>query len=186
MQSDTTGIIIWRMNPPHIWHSELIRKSLKENNVTFVYIWTQYSRDDKNPFQFKQIQSWLSIIFQKDINKGNLFIDEVSDNPSDIIWSENLLEKLKQRKVSKNITFYWWELKNDYAITCIQNHMDFFHEYDIWFKEVDRRKRKVDIGGQKIDISATNVRRALKEGNRSIVDSMVDKNIALDILWAYK
>jgi hypothetical protein len=60
-----------------------------------------------------------------------------------------------------------------------------WEKYNISFKERDRKKTKVHINGHDIDISATNVRLALKEKNNDIVDKMVDKKITQDLLLEY-
>jgi hypothetical protein len=44
---------------------------------------------------------------------------------------------------------------------------------------------KVNIAGQDIDISGTNVRSALKGKNNEVVDKMVDKRIIMDLFFEY-
>ena len=183
MKNSSTGIIVWRMNPPHIWHWELIRKSLKENSITLVCIGTKGVRDEKNPFSLDQIKKWISSIFLNESKK--ISIVELPDNPSDFQWTINFQKQLEDMKIGKDIVFYWWDLKNDYAITCIHEYMKEWEKYNISFKERDRKKTKVHINGHDIDISATNVRLALKEKNNDIVDKMVDKKITQDLLLEY-
>lgn len=180
-----TGIIIGRMNPPHVWHSALIKKSLRENDKTYIFIGVKKQRDKKNPFEFLQISKWISLIFADALKEEKLFIHSIEDHPSDIVRTKKLWEKVKNLSKSKNITFYWGDLNNDYAITCIQEHIWVFQEYNIKFWEQDRFDSKITINGQNMDISSTLLRQALKVKNKEIVDKIVDKKIVSQIWQIY-
>jgi len=183
MLLQTTWIIIWRMNPPHIWHQELIKISFRENDITLVFIGTKKVKDNKNPFSFEQIKKWLSLVFET--SKPHIFIDEIKDNPSDKNWVLSLIKKIEDKKTGKNIVFYWWDLENDYAINCIKSYSELFQGYNISYEELDRKEMKVNIAGQDIDISGTNVRLALKGKNNEVIDKMVDKRIIMDLFFEY-
>jgi nicotinamide-nucleotide adenylyltransferase len=90
-----SGIIIGRMNPPHIGHVELIKKSLQENDSTYVYIGIKKQSDERNPFSFEEIKIFLLLIFSKEVQESILKIDFIGDVDTDREWAENIFEKIK-------------------------------------------------------------------------------------------
>jgi bifunctional NMN adenylyltransferase/nudix hydrolase len=100
------GLFIWRLNPPHIWHIWIIKRALKENNKVLVLLWTPLSKDQNNPFDFKQREALLDLSFK---NENNLKILELKDNKSDLIWIENLKEIISSNyREINNINLYCW------------------------------------------------------------------------------
>ena len=181
-----TGIIIWRMNPPHIGHIFLIKKSLNENPHTFLFIATKKeSKNEKDPFPASKIKEFLGLVFEKEIEEKILIIDEIEDTPSDKLWVKNIFEKIKSFVIFKSeITFYWWDISRDSAIICIKQYIDIFRVYKVNFEELNRYKNTIKIGEEEIKISWTNLRQALKEWKKEIVEKMLDEKIYKNIgLW---
>lgn len=177
MSSSRIGIIIWRMNPLHIWHQELISMSLKNEDKTLIFLWSSKYRKNKNPFSYEERKNFIEMVFPKQIYKNQLIILEIHDQESDLCWIKSLIYQIGNIYTGEHITFYWWDLKNDYAISCIRMYKKYFQWYIIWFHQVDRYIKTIYVCGQKLDISGTAIRKALKEWNRQIVDKMVDKKI---------
>ena len=48
----TLGLFIGRLNPPHIWHIQIIKRALKENKKVLLLLWTPFETDEKNPLNF--------------------------------------------------------------------------------------------------------------------------------------
>jgi len=205
-------IVVWRMNPPHVWHIELIKKSLKDNKYTLLFIWTKGKKDSKNPFWFDEIKYFLQLIFSSEIKNKLLIIDEIKDVSWDDIWVKNLFQKIKHNcfaKTScsipsplggglgrgnrkffnfltlsniKNIIFYGGDLKNDYAVLCIKKYISFFEWYKILFKELYRYKKVININWKKINISSTNLRKALNDSDSDVFSEMIDKRMLSEFL----
>ena len=193
------GIIIWRMNPPHVGHVSLIKKSLDENPHTLLFIAIKKERDEDNPFSTSKIKELLGLIFGKEMKEKTLIIDEIDDVPSDKIWVKNISEKI-ECILNKNlyilsscstpspkgrglgwglseITFYWWDLSQDTAIICVKKYTHFFQKYKVSFEESGRYEKTIRVDGEEIEISWTNLRQALREWKKEIVEKMLDERI---------
>lgn len=145
-------VIIGRFSPLHLWHISLINYSLKNHNKTIVIIWSAEKVDERNPYSLRER---LEII--KSEFGNNLIIDYLNDSKDDNEWINNLQSIIgKYSLISDNIDFLWWDLKNDYAIKVIQDHLEIFNYPKISFLEKNRLE---------IPISATVIRTLLKENN---------------------
>ena len=45
----TVWVFIGRLNPPHIWHTNIIKRALKENKKLILMLWVPLIVDDINP-----------------------------------------------------------------------------------------------------------------------------------------
>ena len=74
-KSETLGLIIGRMNPPHNGHLWTIKKALSENQKVLLLLWTPQKRDlEKNPLTFEQRKNLLEKCFKEEINETKLRI----------------------------------------------------------------------------------------------------------------
>ena len=145
-------VIIGRFSPLHLWHISLINYSLENNDKTIVIIWSAEKIDEKNPYTLDERLEILKREFG-----NNLIIDYLNDSKDDDVWISNLQTVINKYSVlSDNIDFLWWDLKNDYAIKVIKEHLEKFNYSKISFFEKNRLE---------IPISATKVRNLLKENN---------------------
>ena len=138
-------VIIWRLTPPHIWHVSLIKKSIEQNNKTIVILWSSNIKDEYNPFSFEERKNFLKVIFSE-----NIEIEKSNDYETDKDWYEEI-EAILQNYNPEKITFYWWDLENDSAIKAIKKFWD------------SKKQNFIEEKRSKINISATKIRRYLKE-----------------------
>ncbi|NDK08034.1 adenylyltransferase/cytidyltransferase family protein [Candidatus Gracilibacteria bacterium] len=146
------GIIIGRFSPLHLGHISLINYSLENNDKTIVIIGSAEKIDEKNPYTLDERLEILKSEFDT-----SLTIDYLNDSKEDLIWINNLNNIIsKYSLISDNINFLGGDLKNDYAINVIKEHIEKFNYQKISFFEKNRLK---------IPISATIIRNLLKENN---------------------
>ena len=157
-------VIIWRLNPPHIWHVNLIKKSIKQSDKTIVILWSSNLKDYNNPFSFEERKSFLKKIFSNKVE-----IKKSNDYESDKKWYEEIKKILKNFSNNK-IIFYWWDLENDSAIKMIKQFWNFKEKN---FKEEKRSK---------INISSTKIRQHLKEKNLEEAEKWLPEQIYRDII----
>ncbi len=143
-------IIIGRFSPLHIWHISLINYSLKNHDKTVVIIWSAEKIDENNPY---------SLIERKEILKkefgDNIIIDYLNDCEKDENWISALNSVIKKYSTKEdNIYFLWWDLKNDFAVNVIKEHIKMIDFNTISFIEKPR---------QEIPISATKIRKLLND-----------------------
>lgn len=142
-------IIIWRFNPLHIWHISLINASLSKSDKTIIILWSANIINENNPFTKEERAEILRKEFLNEIE-----IDFLDDFDSNEDWINNLLKIInKYTNNSDKLSFFWGDLKNDFAIKVITKYLDVFNYSEINFFEKDRLE---------IPISATQVRKMLK------------------------
>jgi len=151
----TLGLFIGRLNPPHIWHIQIIEKALKENNQVLVLLWSPILSDENNPLNFEQRKELLENKFN-----NKLIIKEILDTDSDIDWVKSILEKIKNIS-EKKINFYWWDFKNDSAYLVLKEYENLFKNYKINYIENNRNNSFIEYNKKEYLISATNFRKAL-------------------------
>lgn len=191
-------ILVWRLNPPHFWHLNIIETMLKENSKTLVFLGSSNILDEKNPFSFEERKDFLLEIFEKE---ENLFIDFLEDFEHDEEWILSLKNKISSiilknsyplptkigdysSNVSDNfeIIFYGWDLKNDYAIQIIKDFEKLLDFPQIFYKEISRKESFLLINWEKVDISSTNLRIFLKTENKNILEKFTDEKILKKII----
>lgn len=146
-------IIIWRFNPLHIWHISLINKSIITQEKTIIIIWSANKNDEKNPYSKEQRTQMMKNEFW-----NKIILDYLNDFKQDKDWIFNLNNLILSKNIQKedNLFFFWWDLKNDYAIQVINRFKNFLSFKNIFFDEKPRNE---------IPISATIVRKLIKENN---------------------
>lgn len=172
-------LFIGRLNPPHIWHLSTIDKIIQENDFVLILIWSQKNRNDKNPLDFKQIKNILS---KKYLFNSKLKIVELKDDNSDLIWLYSIYKILYENfPWIYSVNFYAWDLKNDSAYNVINNKKKFIPDYKFNFIEESRKNSIVNYSWNKYDISATNLRKFLREWNYSLASEFCDKKMLEEI-----
>lgn len=173
------GLFIWRFNPPHIWHTGIIKRALKENDRVLVLLWTSLIPDNNNPFDFDFRENLLLKVFSKD----RLDILELLDNESDLIWSVNIKQIIDRNyKNVKQINFYGWDFENDSAYKTIKDYEKEFESYIFNYILESRKNSFVEYNWEKYRVSATNLRKALKDWNLGLVEKLCDKEIFYSLI----
>jgi len=172
-------LFIGRLNPPHIWHTWIIRKALSENDKVLVLLWTPLIPDDNNPFDFNFRKKLILKVF----SENNLNILELKDHSSDLVWIKNIIQIIESNyKEFNNITFYAWDFENDSAYNVIKEFEAEFNKYNIEYVLRSRKDSFINYEWKKHEISATNVRNALNDWNLELVEKFCDKEIFEELL----
>lgn len=174
-------VFIWRMQPIHIWHQKIIEKSMIENDFTFIILGSSELVDANNPFTNKERVSFIKSIF---IEKWSYMTLLLRDNKSDKKWIMDLdsiiynsLKKIIKNWEIKKLTFYWGDLKNDYAIRVVKDYEKLLRVKNIIYKEIDRKEFKFSHNWTEFYISSTKVREELKKSNFVILKKMLTKSV---------
>lgn len=171
----TLGLFIWRLNPAHFWHLEIIKKALSENEKTLLLLWTPLEKEpEKNPLDFKQRKEILDVLFWKN---ENIKILELLDDKSDFVWTIHIYKRICDNFYNfKEINFYYWS-EDDSAYKCVKQFEEYFFRVKINFIKLDRKETFVEVNWQKLELSATNFRKYLREGNFEIAKKFTDERI---------
>jgi len=166
-------IFIGRLNPPHLWHINVIEKALQENDHTMLFLWSINVYNKENPFSFEQRKEMLKLYFD-----NKIIIEGLEDFKSDLIWINNLKNKISKYFDLKNVSLniYWGELEKDYAIRVIKEFKNIFYG-NLKFIEVWRKNLSINYKGDKYLISSTKIREALSYNKYGIVKEMMNRKI---------
>ena len=171
-------ILIWRLNPPHLWHMRILNDSLKNNNKTILLLSSANIVDEKNPYSFQDRKKYIRSLY-----KNNLVIDYLDDFPSDEDWIINIKTKLEKIIDNKDeIIFYGWDFKNDYAIKVLKRYYDLLWFENIIFKEISRKDFTIVYDNKLIEVSSTKVRETIKNWDKALLEKLVDKRITEEFL----
>ena len=171
----TLGIFIWRLDPPHIWHTQIIKRTLKENNKVLLLLWVNEKNNNKNLFEFNIRRKLLNCIF---INKTKLNILKIKDNKDDLVWIQNIIKIINNNyKKIKKINFYGWDFENDSAFISFKEYEKQFKNFKINYILNSRKKSKIEFKWKKYKISSTNLRQAIIEKNYKLIEKFCDKTI---------
>ncbi|MDD3793356.1 MAG: adenylyltransferase/cytidyltransferase family protein [Candidatus Gracilibacteria bacterium] len=171
----TLGLFIGRLNPPHIGHISIIDKALFENEKVIILIGTKLDRDQNNPLSFLEIKELLLLKYN---NNPKLQILELLDDRSDLIWIYNIYKILFEKGLGINdINLYAGDFKNDSAYTIIKKYESHFNNFSFNYIECSREDSFVTHNGQKISISATNLRQALRDKDYELVNMLCDERM---------
>ena len=193
-------IFIWRMQPLHIWHQRIIEKSLEENNLTFIILGSSKTLDEKNIFTDKQRLKFLKLFFNKKTRYKILFLEDTNsdkewvENLNNLItqtWEEYVTQTFNRLMWGKSInsedidfenqnfssqvgqiTFYWWDLQNDYAVQVIKKF-----EWLLNFKQIEY----CEINREEILVSSTQIREAIQEKNINFLKKNLHPKILKEI-----
>ena len=183
-------IMVGRMNPPHIGHIRVIKKAIQENGKLIFFLWSANKLDERNPFSCQDRFLFLETYFKQEIEKETLMIqalDDVWDYPK---WVKSLWDKVKNiyPHFDKKVNIYWWDLKQDMAITAISDHLkDFpFDQDKVTFREIPREDFWVNHNGKHYEVSSTTLRVALEEKDFELTKKLVPREIADLVLTKWK
>lgn len=173
-------ILIWRLNPPHIWHMRILKDSFKNNEKTILFLWSANVSDDKNPYSYHQRKGFINKLYCDE----NLLIKSLDDVSKDEEWVKLINEKLQEFWILKNdeITFYGWDFKNDYAILILKKYEQLLGFDIVNYKEISRKNHYIDSSNCKKWVSSTLVREAIKTNNKELLEKLVDKEIYNNIV----
>lgn len=168
-------LFIWRMNPPHIWHKKIIDKSLSENDKTIIFLWSIDKKDETNPLSFLERKKILEKVYKSFIDNKKLFILWIKDNPDDEIWLKEIVLELNNITNTKDIilNIYGWDFKNDYAIKVIKQYNHLFEIEKINFIEISRDNFFIEYKWEKVKVSSTLLRKAIKEWNNCMIKKVM-------------
>lgn len=168
------GLFIWRLNPMHSWHLKIIEKALSENEKVLLLLWTPLQKDiEKNPLNFVERKE----ILEKYFSNENLKILELVDDRSDFVWTIHVYKRICDNFINyRKINFYYWS-EEDSAYRCLKQFEEYFFRVSINFIKIDRNKTFVDYNWQKLELSATNFRKYLREWNFEIAKKITDEKI---------
>lgn len=169
------GLFIGRLNPPHIWHIETIKKALSENDKVLVLLWISKNINWNNPLNFPTRKELIELVFN---NETNLDIFEIVDNESDENWVQNINDLIKLNYIDcKNIIFYWGDFKNDSAFKVLKQYENKLNNYKINYIEKSRIWSTIKYKWKEYNISATNLRNALNHWNFELAEKFCNKEI---------
>lgn len=173
------GLFIWRLNPCHNWHIEIIKKALAENEKVLLLLWSPLEKEpEKNPLTFSERKEILEKLFEWE---ENLKILEILDDKSDFIWTIHIYKRICDNFYNfKDINFYYWT-EEDSAYKCIKEFEEYFFRLKINFVKVDRKQTFVENNWEKLELSATNFRKYLREWNFEIAKKFTDERIFEEI-----
>ncbi len=172
----TIWILIWRLNPPHIWHMKILDESLKNNSNTLLFLWSSNILDKNNPYSYNERKDMINILYW---NKSNLIIDNIDDFPSDKDWILNIKSKLDKYIKNKqpNLIFYGWDFENDYALIVLKKYISLLWFENIFFKEIKRKDITINYNNKEIEISSTKVREVIDNKDKKLLEKLVDMRI---------
>jgi cytidyltransferase-like protein len=176
-------LFIWRLNPPHIWHINIIKRALKENKEALVLLWTPFLLDKNNPFSFNTRKKMLQKISPHlSSNKGRGMILEIKDEKDDIEWIKNIEKILKNNYPEyKNINFYWGDFENDSAFKILKKYEKEFLNCTFNYIEKSRTNSIINHNWKEYLISSTNFRKSLNNKNYNLASKFSDENIFEEI-----
>lgn len=168
-------ILIWRLNPPHIWHMRILEDSLKNTGKTILFLWSANVLDDKNPYSYQERKGIIEEIFSKE----DLFIESLDDLSCDKQWVKLINKKLTELWILKDdeIIFYGWDFENDYAILIIKKYIELLDFNIVNFKEIPRKNFFVEHNSEQINISSTLVREAINNNDKQLLKRLVSREI---------
>lgn len=173
-------ILIWRLNPPHIWHMRILDESIKENNKTILFLWSSNVIDNKNPYSYNERKKFIKSMY----DNQNLIINALEDLPDDLDWIKLINKKLFWFWYNNSnwITFYGWDLENDYAIIVLKKYIEALEFNKIDFVEITRKNYFIDHRNRKIEISSTLVREAIKNNDKELLKKLLNSKLHSDFL----
>lgn len=172
-------LFIGRMNPPHLWHTSIIDKMIKENDFVMIFVGTMENRDQKNPLDYKQIKTILS---KKYLFNNKLKIGELKDDSSDLVWVYSIYKLLYENYPwITDINLYLWDFVNDSAYKTIKKNENHFPNISFNYIQQSRQDSFVLHEWNKLHISSTNLRKAIRDNDNDLVHKLCDKDMFNEI-----
>lgn len=172
-------LYIWRLNPTHNWHLTILEKMISENKENLLLLGTPLQKNsEKNPLSFEERKEILRKIFSEDILK----IIRKDDNPkSNLGWVVEIYRIIKEKFGDVDeVNFYYWA-SEDMAFSVLQENLWEFCPFKINFIKIDREETFVEINWEKLELSATNFRKYLREWDFETAKKFTDKKIFEEI-----
>ena len=171
-------LFIWRLNPPHIWHINIIKRALKENEKVLVLLWSNLIYNINSPLNFSIREGLLRKIF---LEKNITFL-EIQDKKTDLEWINNI-NLILENNYSEfdKINFYGWDFENDSAFKAFKEYEQNFTNFTFNYILNSRKNSFIVHNWRKYKISATNLREALYNKDYTLASKFCDKNIFEDI-----
>lgn len=173
-------LFIWRLNPPHIWHINIIKRALKENKKVLILLWTNLIYSKNSPLDFNVRKNILKKIF----TEKNIIFLEIQDKKTDLEWIENInkiIELTEGFSSLQKIKFYWWDFENDSAFKVFKEYEENFTNCTFNYILNSRKNSFIEYEWKKYLISSTNLREALHNKNYDFAKKICNKKIFEDI-----
>ena len=173
-------ILIWRLQPMHLWHQRLIDNALKDNNKIIIFLWSDSIIDPKNIYSTETRKYIISTVYHEYIVSWKIILIWLVDNPSDKIWLENIEKFIwKYCTISHSeINIYCGDLKDDYAIRVInENRKAFLIGAQVTIIELARTKKYSLSNKSEMLISSTRVRKSLAEWDDITLVSLLSHEV---------
>ncbi|MCP4523456.1 MAG: adenylyltransferase/cytidyltransferase family protein [Candidatus Gracilibacteria bacterium] len=193
------GLFIGRMNPPHKGHIAVIEKALSENDEVLILLGSNGCVNENNPLTFEQRKKILQKYFSKNqttpsfsIREGcpedrmgsecfpHLEINIIKDTQTNQEWVQNISDSI-QKYGNIKLNIYGGDFKNDSAILAIKKYESLLSE-DISYIPVDRFLETINYNGEDFHVSATNLRKALRNGDKQFVEKFCNEELLQDIM----
>ena len=142
----TLWLIIWRFQPVHKGHIQLIESSLRENPETLILVGSSNTTDSRNPYSFERRKDFILWEFPE----SQITIQALPDFPEDSDWIEHILTHIPENTETCNL--YCGDKNQDYAVQVLGNFQDIL-PFQLNIREIDRNI---------LPISGTQIRENLK------------------------
>lgn len=199
-------IFIGRMQPLHLWHQSIIEKSLEENDLTFIILWSKWIQDtDRNTFSDAERELFLKTFLKKKTRNKVLFLEDnkseenwvralailiqktwdeyVKATLSRLLWWKNInaddidIWTQNFRNTLEQVKFYCWDKEKDYAINIIKKYESLLNYENIVYTELNRKDLVIDNNWEEFFVSSTRVREELENKNYELLEKMLDRKI---------
>ena len=146
-------LIIWRFQPLHRGHIQLISRSLEENPATLVLIGSVNKEDEINPYSFEERKDFILWEFLE----SKISIAPLPDFPDDQDWIEHILLHIPERVTSINL--YCGDKENDYAVHVLEKFAKTI-PFHLYIQEINRKI---------LPISGTQIRDNIRKNETEIL-----------------
>lgn len=161
------GVVVGRFSPIHIGHEHLINIALGKCKRVVLIVTSKGNIDEKNPYDLEFRISLIKKIYRDQVNNGNLIITTFTENQKlDTSYGDSILRIVKE---VANIDTDYIIYGSDKDISkCFSKEAISNIHYDI----IDRND---------IPVSATAIRKALKENNNILLEKYLNSKIYNEI-----
>ncbi len=168
-------IFIGRFNPPHKWHLNTIKKSLKFNDLTIVILGSANVFDKLNPFDV--ITRW-QMIEEYFENNEKLILESIDDVDSDKDWVSEIWDIINiYNENLAELSIYWWDFENDSAINVLKEFEGELWNYNKNFVEFNRYDHSFKHNWETKYYSSTLVRECLEKKDHELLKQLIPNNI---------
>jgi len=178
-------MMIWRMNPPHIWHINVIKRILEETDRVILFLWSANVQDYRNPFSYEERKYFIEHYFSEELKESKLIVEWLDDVWNFEKWVWILWNKIQSTfpDFEWYLNIYWWDFQEDMALQAISEYVNKLpvEPSKMIFTEVSRDSLLIDWE----EVSATNLRKALLEDNYELIYKLVPKKISELIIGNY-